>query len=712
MKRLITSFAALAATTFLFAALYANGVHAQAAQTKTLSRQETLSPPMREAVQAYFSFNQQDALNKFIAISKDTGEKDSFLNAAYIALELGNTRLAVDIMSAALKKYPQDLTVLEFAGEAYLDGGYYPNAENVFARLTEKNDKTEFYFINLARAQMGLKQFDLAEINLKMAASGQNHKALANFMLGELYAEQKKYPQAARAYKKVIDYDSQFTEARKRYADVMVKMKKYNEAWQTYADVSSVDSSSAQVKSSMEEISSLVSEDVKNAPIKFESEVLPVWQHTIVKKPYETKKTPHIRVGLGAKINGAPVPKQSIEFSTSHFFTATDKNGKVLLKKGAPNAFWKVIIENKRAYLVSPKGRKTPFGASLIIKQSAPDYNSHTTIIKNILVGQSTTWESRQTREYRGYIEFIYNRALNGLIAVNHLNLEEYVYGVISAEMPSSFPTEALKAQAVIARTYALRSLGKHKQWGYDVCDTQHCQVYGGVKAEREKTNSAAEATNGVVLTYKGKPIEAVFSSNCGGYTQSSKEAGWYPHEYLKPVSDYKDFNTQNLQPYQFKELLQHSQPAFSRYYKSVSPSNFRWTRLVDEEQIRSVVARRKDIGKIKAIVPLKRGVSGYVNGVKIMGTKGSLTLTKEHEIKKYLALGLLKSTYFIVEPNYVQGKLDSFIFYGGGWGHGVGLCQTGTGGRADEGQTFRQILRHYYTDVDITDLNKKPSSK
>ena len=109
-----------------------------------------------------------------------------------------------------------------------------------------------------------------------------------------------------------------------------------------------------------------------------------------------------------------------------------------------------------------------------------------------------------------------------------------------------------------------------------------------------------------------------------------------------------------------------------------------------------------------KAIVPLNRGRSGYVNGVKIIGTKGTLTLTKEHEIKKYLALGLLRSTYFMVQPNYEKGKVKSFIFYGGGWGHGVGLCQTGSGGRAEAGQDYEQILKHYYTGTELKDIRQK----
>ncbi len=643
-------------------------------------------------------------MDRFIEISKETGDKESFLNATYIALELGNTRLAVDTISMALKKFPTDLQVLEFAGEAYLANGYYLNAENVFARLTENNNKTEFYYISLARAQMGMGQYELAEINLKQAAAGNNHLTLSNFMLGELYTQKGDYKAAADAYKKVIDIDSQFLEAKKRYGDAMSKLKRYNEAWKSYSGVKAA-ADDEEVNKSIEELRPLVTKDdliVPDLPV-------PPLKHTIIRRPISYDgQLPKIRVGLGAKINGAPVGMKSVKFSASHPFKAVNDHGKTIAK-GIPVYFWEAQVIDGKPYLISNTGKRIPFrGNSVTIEQQSPDDNAHTVILRNMLVGHGTTWLSREDKEYRGEIQFLYNPALGGFVVINHVNMEEYVYGVVSAEMPSRFPIEALKAQAVIARTYALKAIGKHKQYGYDVCDTQNCQVYGGVKAERERTNAATDGTMGLVITYQKRPIEAVFSSNCGGYTQSSKEAGWFPHAYLQPVSDYKDFDEANLEPYHFKELLQHTRPAFSRYFKYVSPSTFRWTRFVDEKDLRKIVARKKNIGPIKAIIPLNRGRSGYVNGVKIIGKNGTLTLTKENEIKKYLAMGMLRSTYFTVQPNFEDGEPKSFIFYGGGWGHGVGLCQTGAGGRADSGQSFEDILSHYYTDTKIEDIRKR----
>lgn len=662
---------------------------------------QTVPPTMQSAKELYFNSKPEDALKQYIEISKRDKDRKAFLNAIYIALELAKPRLAVDTSAEAIKLFPNDKTILEFAARAYLANGHNLHAENLFSLLnTSSHDKDEFYHIGMARAQMGMGEDKLAEQNLLQASKGSN-AALANFLLGELYFKEKNYFFAAKHYKIALDLDSQFLEAHKKYGDALVNLKQYKEAWKSYKNVQAADAQYKEVAKALKELSSLYKEPVNKLDIPEKTRL-----HTSIRSPenYTDKPFPKIRVGLGAKINGVPKGVSEIKFSTSHKFNAVS-GGKTLIKDGANKTYWTVQVIKGVPYLISPKGTKTSFKKSLKITQKSTEQNAHTIIVKNMLVGHGTTWISREDKEYRGDMEFIYSPKAGGIYLVNHVNMEEYLYGVVASEMPSKFPIEALKAQAVIARTYAEKSLGKHKAWGYDVCDTQHCQVYGGVKSERERTNSAAEATQGLILEYNNRPIEAVFSSNCGGFTQSAKEAGWWDTPYLKPVSDYKNLDPESFEPYNFSLLLQYPQEAYSKYFNNVSKSNFRWVRYVEEPILRQVVARKKDIGKIKEIIILGRGHSGYVNKVKIVGTYGNLILTKENQIKKYLALGLLRSTYFTIEPVLENGKTKAFIFYGGGWGHGVGLCQTGAGGRAESGQDFKEILTHYYTNVDIKDV-------
>ena len=664
----------------------------------------TAPATLESARELYFSSKPEEALKQYIEISKRDKDRKSFLNAIYIALELAKPRLAVDTATEALKHFPNDNTILEFTAKAYLAGGYNVNAENVLSLLnSSKQEKDEFYHIGMARAQMGMGEYKLAEQNLLQASKGYND-VLANFLLGELFYKEKDYSSAAKHYKLALDADSQFLEAQKKYGDALSNLKLYKEAWQSYKNVQAADAKYKDVTKALKDLRAVYTPPINELDIPETTRY-----HTNVRSPenYTNKPFPKIRVGLGAKINGAPIGRDEIQFSTSHKFTA-EGDGKTLIKNGENKTYWTVKVIEGKPYLISPKGQKTAFKKSLKIKQEPKEENAPTIIVKKMLVGHGTTWISREDKEYRGEMEFIYSHKAGGIYLVNHVNMEEYLYGVVASEMPSLFPIEALKAQAVIARTYAQKAMGKHKEWGYDVCDTQHCQVYSGVKQERERTNSAAEATQGLIIEYKGKPIEAVFSSNCGGFTQSAKEAGWWDTPYLQPVSDYKKLNPDEFEPYNFALLLQYPQEAYSRYFNNVSKSNFRWVRYVEEPILRQVVARKKDIGKIKEIVILGRGHSGYVNKVKVVGTNGNLILTKENQIKKYLALGMLRSTYFTVEPSFENGVLKAFIFYGGGWGHGVGLCQTGAGGHAESGHDFRQILHHYYTNVNIKDIRDK----
>ena len=118
----------------------------------------------------------------------------------------------------------------------------------------------------------------------------------------------------------------------------------------------------------------------------------------------------------------------------------------------------------------------------------------------------------------------------------------------------------------------------------------------------------------------------------------------------------------------------------------------------MDVEDVSQVIKRKKkDIGRVTGIIPLRRGRSGYVSRLLVKGTKGTVTLNKENVIRNNLSLGMLRSSYFIVEPNYRDHELEFFVFYGGGWGHGVGFDQTGAAGRAEAGQGYQEILQHYF---------------
>lgn len=676
-------------TSFL---LFAAAAYAAPDNTKNNDVQTQL----KEAADLYFSYKPKESLEKYLEISKQTHDKDAFLNAAFIAMEQGSPKQAVDIMSAAHRYYPNDETVIEFMAEAYLADGQYSAAEMLLSSLVTKPGRAEFLYINLARAQMGMGEDKLALYNLQTAAKGKNHRALSNYLLGLLYEKEKNYQKAAQHFKKASTYDHQALEAKEHYAAALAKLGDYNEAYRQYRMIYSLEKNLPSVNKAMADLRPRLTKSEKELTAGKE-----LTRHTFIKKfivpPQDAQE---IRIGLGTRSSGRPSARKTVKFSPSHDFTIKELAGGKKLLRGKAKEEWTAELKDGKTFLLSPSGKKYPFKKGVRVTVDVPSgEDAPTIIVRALMSGAGMTWASVDDKEYRGDLEILHNTSLNTLVPVNVLMLEEYLEGVISSEMPIPFPINALRAQAVLARTYALKHMGKHKVYGYDLCDTQNCQVYKGVSAESERGNASVESTMGEVMVYNKKPIEAVFSANCGGITQSAKEAGWFEHVYLHPVSDYKDFDFDHLQPYHFKDLLQHAHDAYSRYDKHVSLAAYRWTRVVEEEDLRQVIRRkrRKDIGSITAIIPLRRGRSGYVNRVQVKGTKGSVILNKENVIRGNLGPGMLRSSYFIVQPNYENKKLKNFIFYGGGWGHGVGFCQTGAAGRAEAGQDYKTILYHYF---------------
>jgi len=303
-------------------------------------------------------------------------------------------------------------------------------------------------------------------------------------------------------------------------------------------------------------------------------------------------------------------------------------------------------------------------------------------------------------RLLRGEVEFaLWRRSLR---VVNRLDIENYTHGVVSAEMPVRSPVEALKAQAVVARTHALfikTMTRRHLREGYDVCDEQHCQVYGGVRAESERSRAVVEATRGIVVTYRGKPAHVIYSSNCGGRTQSGRDlAGWGNVPYWTGIADAAVSGPPCDSPWALRRWLTSLPQAYCKPSSFVHPAHFRWARSTPWAELSRKLDRRYRIGGLKRILPRRRSPSGNVNALLLEGTRRRVKVDSEMAIRGLLGTGSLRSTLFIFTTEYgADGKPEAVVFHGGGWGHAVGLCQSGAMGRAEAGQDFRQIILSYF---------------
>jgi stage II sporulation protein D len=330
-----------------------------------------------------------------------------------------------------------------------------------------------------------------------------------------------------------------------------------------------------------------------------------------------------------------------------------------------------------------------------------------------VTIGASAT----TLRPYRGKGEARINSSAM-LAGINELPVDEYLYGVVPQELgPIAFPeVEAQKAQAVAARTYAMAGFGKRSGDGYDLRATTDDQVYGGFAAEHPVSTAAVDATAGLVATYAGGLISALFSSTSGGHTADNEEAFvGAPAPYLRGVPDAE--RGRALQHVPSLEVFRaHANPISLRAAKEGDfESNWarfhRWTFEWSADEISSVISAfaGRAVGRVLAINVLERGPSGRVAAIEYVTEAGVFADTRDRIRSSLKFIGTtgtptnLPSTLFFVEPVKSRGsEAGGFRVYGGGFGHGVGLSQTGAVGMAEKGHTYQEILMHYYRDITL----------
>lgn len=311
------------------------------------------------------------------------------------------------------------------------------------------------------------------------------------------------------------------------------------------------------------------------------------------------------------------------------------------------------------------------------------------------------------------------------LTVINHLGLEEYLYGVVPKEVSGSWPIEAQKAQAVAARNYTVNRINVHGQYGFDLCTGTHCQVYGGYSAEHPTSTKAVNDTKGKLITYNGKPIEAYYHSNSGGRTEDSENIWANPIAYIRGVED----------PF------------------SIGAPNDSWTYTMSKKQVQDALATvGLDVGILLDMRVAEYSRNGRVIKLEISGTAGKKILEKD-KIRAAFGYNNIKSTYFTINSGSAGGETfiltdtsstpqkvdiknsflltgdgikesstistpyifngvdyqtpqsgisDDIVITGKGWGHGLGMSQYGAKKMAEEGYTYEQILTHYYTGVKI----------
>lgn len=362
-----------------------------------------------------------------------------------------------------------------------------------------------------------------------------------------------------------------------------------------------------------------------------------------------------------------------------------NRNTADLVARGTSDELVTVELRGRRLVAIRANGSATSgYSGPFIIRSRTPG-----------------SFLRHEGKRYRG--EIIITPNDGGLLVVNRLGVESYLRGVVPIEIGKRKPGEeaAVEAQAVAARSYAYTHMADAGSRGFDMYGSVQDQDYGGVDAENPMSDAAVAATANMVLKYAGRVINAPYHSTCGGSTAAVSEVWWRQPDqpYLRPVSD--------------------KIPGTESYYCDQS-GRFRWTATFDGDQLKSTLekylgsvtsaseppvsanpaAPRLSLGRITGFRIVGRTPSDRVAAVSIQTDRGNYNV-RGNDVRFVLRTptgGLLSSTYFTAEATPgADGEIARLVLRGGGYGHGIGMCQFGAMGRARAGQDYKTILTTYY---------------
>jgi len=426
-----------------------------------------------------------------------------------------------------------------------------------------------------------------------------------------------------------------------------------------------------------------------------------------------------IRVGISTGSVG-----DSYEASSSEGFALYEYGEGDIIERAYFPEITNIVIKSDEEYInIYPQG-----------EEDMPPICSYNNASK-YFIGSTDMSEgiiSVSGKNYRGGV-MLYNSSGDTVRFINVINLEKYLYGVLPKEMSSSYPLEALKAQAVAARSFSMGNINRHNSLGYDICNTQCCQVYGGVSSEVAKCSSAVNETEGMVAYYAGKPVSCYYSANNGGYIESSKDIWGTEVGYLQTKKD--DYNPE-----------------------------YNWTAEFTTEKLSSILKEAGySIGTVTGINILKKTEGGSVTSIEFVGTNGKTTIDKS-KIRSLLGSSTVKSLKFSITKSslsseaspakaYVKGVsgsatekilsgisvvdkngnvitldansvvaqantgkttiqgsaassgeegIDGIVISGKGYGHCIGMSQMGAKAMAEEGFTYDEILKYYYIGITV----------
>jgi SpoIID/LytB domain protein len=636
----------------------------------------------REAVSLYQRGQYREAEEVYLSLIEENPRKVIYyLDLASLYKEQGAYQAAIEILKKSFlfnedKDIPRQAS--KFLGTLYYLKGEPEQALGIFKKTAKGTKDWEAYLY------LGLTYEDLGRLSLaeKYYLESIKYKktSLATYRLAKIYYETKRYKKAALYFRKTIEIDPSIRLAYYYLGESLFRDKDYQSAYRFLSRVINFYPRAEIIKNRLELTKKKLGRD-----FFLERRSL------IEKKRKEIKLASYKKVATGIKqVRVKILEAKQFSFKCGGKFQISDKKRKVL---GDKDKFYTICVENDgkiHLYHYHTDEEIAVLDYPLEIKTSNfPFY------ILSVTYGEGNFWQKDLDEALRGYLEVGVKQ--DKLVLINVLSLEEYLYGVVPAEIPANSPFEALKAQAVAARTIAFRNLGRHQKEGFDFCSDTHCQVYQGKTGETPITNLAVDETRGEVIFYQEEAIEAFYHANCGG-CQRGDAFGAKPYLFSNKLDNAED-GLVFFGPWQEWNWLKEGEISFCSTW---GRANFRWQRVYDEDDFK--IAFGFHLEDLERIEPGAKGDCGHLKRVKLKYTDKSKLIEGDLGIRDYF--DNLKSSAFKIEVKYnLKNKIPKpqmLFIWGAGFGHGVGLCQQGAINMAKEGYDYKEILKHYYKDVEI----------
>ncbi|HKK47668.1 MAG TPA: SpoIID/LytB domain-containing protein, partial [Alkalispirochaeta sp.] len=563
----------------------------------------------------------------------------------------------------------QDSRYHFWRGVRYVAGGEYDQAQHQFSRAIESSED--------------------------------GHYPYAHYALGQLAAGRGEYEEAREAYRTALRQDGNLTDVFVPLARAHWELGDYRAAWDQLerARIALPWNNSIPLLLARWEDRrpSLIAGGAARAAARRAAATPP----RVAPAPDEYGDAAVIRVGLVENLD-------SVYLKTGGPFRLTTEETVVYQSSNTAEPRVLEASTHGDQIVITGENEHELYRGGAAVRLGYPDRTSTTTIF-DMTYGHGQFSSGREDRSYRGEIE-IFPRE-GSFTVINRLSVEEYLYSVVPSEMPAWWPQPALEAQAIAARSYTMYPRNRYGERGFDLLSSVTSAYYPGVTNEHPRTTAAVDATRGLVLQDGSRPLDAVYSANHAGYAEAAGSVWGWPNSLVATSDPLLPELTPNRSPATVYRWLVSRPDSYSGRPPYAGRSSYRWKLLVPRESIeRRLADSGHAVGTVEAIIPGPRGITGRVESVTIRGSDGETEVRRDAIRSR---LGGLRSNLFVVsayagpdiggvpaDPLEDSPPSDApayFYFQGAGWGHGVGMDQTGAAGMAEAGFDAETILNHYY---------------